>query len=405
MKKIIILIILISSYTYGEESSLTKLLSLAEANNRELVSLKFEIESRKEMAWTAYMIPKTMIGAEKMNNNIKKGNKGEPASMMETRIFLSQEIPFPTTFSYNSDVKSSDITIAKLVYDRKLLEIRRDVALMYNELVYMKNRISIMEQKLGQLNTLTAISKSKMGTGMISIDEFIKIKVMASMTAKEIIAMKGDYSQAENKLLGMINIDRLPDGIEYHYSTATADISNAENLSVENNPDILILKSQSEKFARERSKALAGIAPDLRVEFSLNFPDNGEVNYNIATGVSLPLFFSFNEKAEADSAGKMKASADEMISAKRRELKSEVSNALIKLTSSSEVKKLVNDSIIAEIKTALDLSVKNYSIDKAEIMDVVNTMISLYDYRMEIEKADYDIATGSIMLKYLTGGR
>ncbi len=403
--KRIIFILFISICAYGEDSSLIKLINIAETNNRELVSLKHEIESRKEMAWTAYMIPRTMIGAEKMNNNIKKGNKNEPASMMETRIFLSQEIPFPTTFSYKSDVRNIDISIAQLIYEKKLQEIRRDVALMYNELVYMRNRINIIEQKHGQLNSLVAISKSKMSTGTISIDEFIKIKVMASMTEKEIISMKAEYRQAENKILAMMNSEMLPEGIEYSYSSAAIDLSKSENLSVDSNPDIIILKAQSEKYAKERSKALAGIAPDIRLEFSLNFPDNGEVNYNIATGVSLPLFFSFNEKAEADSSGKMKASADEMIAAKRRELKSEVSNVVIKLSSSQEVKKLVNDSIIAEIRTALDLSFKNYSIDKAEIMDVVNTMVTLYDYKLEIEKADFDISSESTRLKYLTGGR
>lgn len=403
MKKFLLIILLFGTAAYANDSSRDLLVKTAESNNRELKAMKLDIDAKDTMSLTAYLIPRTMFSYESMNNNIsRKDSMGDPV-MKEKKYSVTQEIPFPTTFAYGSKVKKMDIKIAELQYIKTFSEMKREITVMYNELVYMNNQIKIMEDKHGELTALVRFTEAKVKTGKASIDELIKGKVMASMIEKELITMRSDKLVTENNLLKMLNVQKIPDDIEYSYtSDYMAESETSGQLGV-GSPDIKILNAETEKLDRQESYAMAMTVPDLNLGFTLSLPDNGDVNYNYMIGVSVPLFFAFNELAESRAAGKMKAANKEIIASRLYEIDREINSLQLKIKKNKETIALINDKLILDTRQALDLSLKNFRIDKAEVMSILNTLTLFYDYSIEIEKAKFEIASDSARINYYLG--
>lgn len=404
MKMVLYLFILIiSSNLYANDASRDILFQIAEKNNRELKAMKLDIDARDTMSLTAYVIPRTMISYEWMNNNISRGDSmGEPV-MKEKKLSVTQEIPFPTTMIYNSNVKKMDIKIAELLYLKTLAEMKREITVMYNELVFMSGQIKIMEDKANELTALVRFTESKVKTGKATIDEFIKARVMVSMTEKELISMKSERLMTENNLLKMLNIQKIPDDIEFSYTSEFFLESETSGYVGVGSPDIKILNAQTEKLDKQKSLAHAMLVPDLNLGFALSFPDNGDINYNIMAGVTLPLFFALNELPEARSASKMKEANKELTSNRLNEIDLEIRNLLIRIKKNKETAGIINEKLIRDTRQSLDLSLRNFQIDKAEVMTILNTLILFYDYSIEIEKMKFEIASDSARINYYMG--
>lgn len=403
MRKLFFVIFLLSTDLYAGDVARDLLIKTAEANNRELKAMKLDIDVRDTMSLTAYVIPRTMLSYEWMNNNISRGDSMDEPVMKEKKLSVTQEIPFPTTMIYNSNVKKLDIKIAELLYQKTLAEMKREITVMYNELVFMNSQIKIMENKANELEALVRFIEAKVKTGKSTIDEFIKAKVMVSMTEKELVSMKSEKLMTENNLLKILNVQKIPEDIEFSYTSEYSQESETSGKVGIGSPDIKILNAQTEKFDKQRSFAHAMLVPDLNLGFALSFPENGDINYNIMAGVTLPLFFALNELPEARSAGKMKEANKELTGSRLNEIDLEIRNLLIRIKKSKETAGIINEKLIRDTRQSLDLSLRNFQTDKAEIMTILNTLILFYDYSIEIEKLKFEIASDSARINYYMG--
>lgn len=395
--------ILSPSAIFADDASRDALAAAAEANNHELKAMRLEIESKERMTPTAYAIPRTMLEYELMNKNISKGSgMGSPA-MEEQKFSVTQEIPFPTAMLSSAKEKKAEVGIAEAQYRKGLASMRRDVTLMYNEIVFMRRQISIMEAKLSELRSLENFAEAKMRTGKLSADEFIKVRVMTAMAEKELVAMKAGRAQAENSLLAMIASDALPDSIEYSYTSDVAADMKAGRTAAASSPDVKLVRAQTEKLSRRESASLAAIAPDINLGFALSYPKNGDKNYSVSAGVSLPLFFGLNELPEARAAGKMRESSRELEAETVTRVSRELDSLFAAIAKNRATLSIISGRIIADTRQSLDLSLRGLQTDRADVMSVLGIVLSFYDYSIEAEKARFELASDSARVMYHLG--
>jgi len=291
--------------------------------------------------------------------------------------------------------------------EKLLLEVR----LKYYEIVKLTRKIGIEKEKLEQVTLFEKIAQTKYKVGKGLQQDILKAKVNKAQVEMKLIVLKTQNESMIDELTRLLGIESIdPLGLEFSYDKLS-NPSYAEILNKARNsfPGVKLVKSQYERSKKELTLAKWNLFPDLvfGAAYSIrdnNLSDGGVDFYTLSFGLVVPLYFPFKQAPLIQAKSRMREASRLSVKDMDDHITTQVKVHYKLYKQSEEVIKLLEESILPEAKLSLDSSLQSYQVDKVDFLNVLQSLITLYNYYYEMEEAQVELYRHNAHLMYYAGG-
>jgi cobalt-zinc-cadmium efflux system outer membrane protein len=287
-------LVLVCSSLQAQESRITvrDALDIAFRNNPELNRASEQINIEKSYQGRALGIrsPEVYYYKEGISDNL----------FSEQSWGVSQSIAFPLTGYYQRKKVSSDIDVAEMNLNAVEIDIRASVKLAYAELAYAIKRVELIEREVELAEELRQTADARLEAGESTELDLIQAEIQLAQSQnalKEAERLKNDARYALFRLIGL-NPDEQMYGVVYPDTLAYVDIQISQRQvldEMEDHPENRVRELMVESSNREINAAKSRFLPDIRFDFYRQDFGNGYDFNGFNVGLTIPLWFGFNE--------------------------------------------------------------------------------------------------------------
>jgi outer membrane protein len=313
-------------------------------------------------------------------------------------------------YNYYKKGKFSAGENLKLTKQTVVLGVKNSCYALLKAQMLLEVQIDAVKRSEEQLN----MAKAKYDLGAASLSDYLKAKVQLSNDSLALITAQNDIKLAEadlNNIMGR-NVDtpiQIDAKLEYKKFDPSAYPMTEE--TIENHPQINITKSEVDQAHSGLTMARSQNSP--RISFGVNYSWNDakfpkswadyqkrDDPWYAGIQISLNLFNGLSTLSDMWSAQANLQAAKEKLKKDRREVKLEISKALLAVME-AEQKIQVTQEALTSAEQDLNLTQEKYNLGAASMLELLdanysyktaksNQVQSLYDYNLsiaELEKA------------------
>lgn len=181
--------------TLAQSLSLQQCQQLATDNNLELKAAERKVERAKALQGTAWDIERTNLS---LSQDPTSG--GSP----DNAIALSQNIEFPTVYAARHKQMKAETKAEESLRNVTRLQTMSDIAAVYWQLVYCRERIGILAKQDSVLQRYASLARKRYKAGETRQLEQLAANRMLRENALELDAAKSDYSICQRQLASLI---------------------------------------------------------------------------------------------------------------------------------------------------------------------------------------------------------
>jgi outer membrane protein, heavy metal efflux system len=343
-------------------------LQIAMQNNPELNRIEEQIQIQKTYTGLAWGIDSPELFY------MKEGMDGH--SFMEKRWGISQTLSFPLTGYYQDRTAKSEIEIAELQFEAARREIRAAVKEAYTELAYSLKQIELVNSELNLARELQEIAQIRLEVGESSELDLIQSEIQSYRAQNDLRLAEEMKDKARYALFRVIGLD--PEDQQYGItfpdtlSFIDTDIVQQQVMkSLELNPEIRLVELKTESARRNIRTAKSSYLPDLRINYYRQDYGGGFEFNGFEIGVSIPVWFGFNErnKVKRAHAEARQAEWSEIESILR--VKEKAENAWHSYETSRESIRIHRDFIQSRTSILLSLTQEGYRAGEMDLLRVL----------------------------------
>lgn len=385
------LLMVSSTLTFAKPTSsasgLSSLISIAISNNPGIAATKSQSDAAAAKISAAPFLPDPEFMVEWMDNPLESSMESEARGI---EYSLSQMIPLPGKLGAALERQKADADTAREVYEMKISDIKKDVALIYYGIASMDARLAIESKKQKQLEAMGAVIAARYTNGKATLSEYIRTNNMKAMAKTEILGMEADRARMVAELTTMLGGPIPPDTMFVY------DLAPLKNLPSENEilanafksfPELRMKQAMERRMAAEANQMRLDILPDIMLRGSLNSMNNGDKTYSLGFSISLPLNFSSKQIPLANAAGLMSEATSKERQDTENRITQEIHARYIALTKANEALALYQSTIKNGSQQAFEVALKDYQINRVSFNELIDTFRALFDTLAEMEKA------------------
>ncbi|MEW6429537.1 MAG: TolC family protein [Thermodesulfobacteriota bacterium] len=334
---------------------------------------------------------------------------------MDWQIGLSQAFPFPGTLSRRGEVAAQEIAIARLRYQRALLQVAAQAWQAAAELDYIRQARRVAERNgdlLGRLLQLAAAAAGKDRGSLIDVakaqSQAAQLQydalLMAELETTETARLNAVLSRPAGAAVGPLSLPPSP--------PLSLELAEIQRFARENQQELLMAAAAVKKGEAAVRAARSETYPELRLGafYSGSREDGamaGEVTSKEAVGVqaglSLPLWFGKNQgrvgEAEADL---VVARADLRTSG--NELDAQLSSVFFRIRNAERLLELYGGDLLPRAAAAVAAAESWFKAGQGSYADLVETTTVLYNFELALARARADREKFLAELVQLCGG-
>lgn len=384
MKYIFIVLLIFSlSAPAGAQQKLSmeEAVKTALKSNFSVIKSEKEVEAARGRFWSSVSLPKPTISLS--HEFVPKG-KGL-SFFNEKTLEITQEMEFPTNILLKGSRSNYEIELLENEKERTAIETTSKVKLRYREAV-VKNR----KNKLAEDNYAIAVdffdkAEARLKAGEGTKLESITAKMQLNEARVTLESARNDYRNALNKLFEEMNRsdfkdDNLTLSDSLSFSPVYMKFDDLLSEALLNNK--LIKKSESTLGIASVNRTLAwsSLLPELSFSYYRQATPDSDDFYGISFGVSLPLWFLFEQRGNIqESYANYEIAGEELKSVKNSveiNLRSSFSSFLFE---QEQIKIYMNDLLpqAEEVFNLARLSYNTGEINYIEFLQAKQNLISV----------------------------
>jgi len=286
MKKIIILIFLVSLFDSAPGQSLSEFLSQVSENNPEIQAYRKLLEARKLEARTGIRPSDPFISAGFMPGNTDDIGTKKTWS-------VTQSFAFPTKYLLQKKISKNTIALAEQEFNQGKLLTLLDAELTAYDLIYNTKALNVLRSRKEGYDRLKASWGKMLEAGETTILDYNKIMMELSAVNLDITRREANIEMMKEKLKYMSSSNEVLIGTE-DYPAVT--VSDPENLMREKSvvhPAFLIPEIEYQISSQEVKLSKTGSMPEFQVGFASEIVP-GETYAGPVGGITIPLWANSN---------------------------------------------------------------------------------------------------------------
>lgn len=413
LKKIILLILLIfqttslfsqtsNDFLVDEKLSIKEATTFAVDNNPEINKIREQISMKNGEWWSSFGIysPTITYAKEGIDKNIKK-------SFSEQRWNLIQTIDFPLTTYFRLNKISSEKEALNEQLKNNSGQLIENVKLGYVEVLYNKRILNLRKKQINLADELKKAVTSKLEAGEIAELELMKSEIQLAEAQNFHEDAVQQFHKSRYALFNIIGLDpsKQKYNITFDDSLLISDeiFTQDEALSnLEKQPLILSYKNLLESASYNIKEAWSTFLPNL--SFNYFYQDFGSgYNFNgFEMGVSVPLWFIFNQNGSIQSAKAKNREIEWSLKETELKIKSEIENAWHGYQSSKQKIERYQNTIRDLADELEKLTLTGYQLGELDLLRLLDAQQTYLNSEINYYKALKDYYQQIIRLeKYL----
>ena len=410
-KVLLILAILLSAVSVsgvwaGEaefQKKLKEFISIALANNPELLEAQNRIKSSREVPSQAGSLDDPILKFELKNLPVDTFKFGQEA-MTQKQVTISQKLPYPGKLGLRTDMANKDVGIAEETHDDLKLRIIRDVKQSYFELCFVLAAIEITQQNKKLLEQFVTIAETKYSVGKGIQQDVIKAQVELSKIIDKLIALNKRKETEQGKLNTLMNLlPQTPLRISHGITKSSFNykIEELQKLTEEHRPVLEQIRLLKERYQVARKLAQKDYYPDFNVGFRYGQREDGRVNgitqnhpdfVSGFVGINIPIWYKTKQRRKVAEQSYRIDTAQETYNKVRNQIFLNIKTLMDQEAKSSKTLELIKTAILPQARQSLESSLSGYGVDKVDFLSLLDTQVTLLDWEIKYhrELADYE---------------
>lgn len=381
MKKIIIVLVLIFAHNIFsqnndapidiEELSIKSAVEFALSNNPEINKISEQINVKNGEWWTSFGLDSPNL------SYTKEGIENNTDNFAEQKWNVQQSIDFPLTTYFRLNRISNE----KVALEERLTHSKRelvaDVKTKYVEVLFSSRIVELRQKQIKLAEEVKNTASTKLEAGEISELEVMKSEIQLAEANNLFEDAKQLYHKARYILFNKIGLD--PSLQKYNIKfDDTLNIS-SENISqdvvltdLDKQPLISSYKNLLVATSSQISEAWSSFLP--KINFSYFYQDFGTgYDYNgFEVGVSLPLWFIFNQNGEIQIAKAKNREVEWSVKETKLDMKTEIEHAWHGYEANKQKIQKYESTIRTNAEELLNLTLLGYQLGELNLLRLLD---------------------------------
>jgi len=334
IKKIIILLFLVSLYNGATAQSLSDFLKQVSENNPEIQAYRKLLEARKLEARTGLTPSDPYISAGFMPGNTDAIGTKKTWS-------VTQSFAFPTKYLLQKKINKNTIILAEQEFNHGKLLTLLDAELSVYDLIYNTKALNLLKSRKAEYDRLQSGWEKMLDNGEATILDYNKIRMELSAVNLEITRREANIEMVNEKLKFMSGADAHFTGIDEYPTLPEPDPEKLISEKSVAHPAFLIPEIEYQISSQEVKLSKTGSLPEFQLGFASEIIP-GETYTGPVGGITIPLWANSNRiKTAAAKADYSSAFRDAVLLKLRSQIRNEFANMKAVQRSISEIRNIL----------------------------------------------------------------
>jgi outer membrane protein TolC len=322
---------------------------------------------------------------------------------------ISQTLPGRGKRDLRTSVAESDVDVAKANLEQMRLDVRVRVHKAFNDMLRVGDELRIHDQHVGIARQAIQAARIKYTSGKVPQQDILKAQVALTRLAEHMIHYSQDADLARarlNTLLGRNPNTPLRVIGEHAVLAPLPPVQSLDDLALQSRPDLIAAERAADRSHKEQALAKKAYVPDFTVSAGYMIMPSGQNMrnaYMLEGTMNLPWLNHRKHDAEIAEAAVQATEQDAELTALRNAAFGQIQEALVEAEAAQKLAHLYHDQLGPQAEATLQSSVIAYENDKTELLDLLDSQMSVVDIDLawlaavadfDARLADLELATG-----------
>lgn len=328
-------------------------------------------------------------------------------------IGLSQQFPFPGTFSSEEEYRAIDTLIIKKEIEDYKNQLRRDIAQLYFKLQQVRDETEKTKEIESLLSQISKSIKSRYQVVDASLQNVIQVEVQKTRVEDRMEVLRN----TEISIISELNVILMRDEntpintykiekIDKPYFTYSSLIDTAKNYR----PFLKGIQLAETKSQYLEQSVNHSSYPGFKVGIQYTQRDYYEPTghnwsdlFSVIVGISIPINYGSKNSEKVNEAKHLQAVYRDQYSASIQSLKQSFAKIDSKLNELLSREKLIESKLVPQSKQLLRAALNDYKVGNIDFINVIDAVKDIMNIKIElgIVRTDYSIALSE--LEFLVG--
>jgi outer membrane protein TolC len=323
---------------------------------------------------------------------------------------ISQTLPGRGKRDLRTSIAESDVDVAKANLEQMRLDVRVRVHKAFNDMLRVDDELRIHDQHIAIAREAIQSARIKYTSGKVPQQDMLKAQVALTRLAEHMIRyeQESDLAQARlNTLLGRNPNTPLRVIGEHAVLAPLPPAQSLDDLALQSRPDLIAAERAADRSHKAQALANKAYVPDFTVSAGYMIMPSGQNMrnaYMLEGTMNLPWLNHRKHDAEIAEASVQATEQDAELTALRNAAFGQIQEALVEAAAAQKLAHLYHDQLRPQAEATLQSSVIAYENDKTELLDLLDSQMSVVDIDLAWLAAVADFDTRLADLELATGG-
>ncbi len=397
--------------TIWAPAPLAQLIEEGLANNQEIKSIEYTVESLKEEISFAGSLDDPRVGFALLNLPVDTF-RFDQEPMTQKQIFIAQKIPWFGKLNLRSQKAALKAFRQEAILKTKRLELSRNIAKAYYELGFVASSQKIIDRLTDMLDQLLRVSETKYAAGKGLQQDVLQAQVELSKLLEEKITLESKYRVLEDRINSFLNresftpitsLENLP------YPDLKLNVEELQDIALKTNPWLAVRQAEIDQVGVAIELARKDYLPDMDFKVAYGQRDESQMGQDWADFVSssvvinIPLWKKsrqdkklaatrFRHRAAVASYKNLVKSLPHQIDALATDIRNIQKNY-----------RLIKDALIVQAEQWARSSLAAYEVGKVEFNTMTMAQIRLLRFELQSEKYLFSLYQKRVELEEALG--
>jgi len=372
----------------AEVLDLGTLIHLARTRNPELREASARAQAGLEDVRRAGALDDPMLSVE--TEGVPFRHAASPGKAMDTKVGLSQPLPFPGNLSLRSEAALRDAEGMREMYRERERDVLARLKRAYFEYVSLSKEIEIHREHVKILEQFEKVSDIKFRNGVVSQQDVLRPQVEQVMIHNDVFMSEqrlGSAQAAINQLLNRPVSAALGKPREILPVEEAFDLAGLTARALTGRPELLAseLRVKASRAGRTLADREASW-PDFALGLEYMQVPDGPDGYGVMVSINLP-WLTGKKSAEARRMERVLRADEIAVESVRARIQFEVRDAWLRVEASRKSLALFKGELLPKSEQSVEASRVGYEKDKASFLDLLDSERSLRDVKLKYHQA------------------
>jgi outer membrane protein, heavy metal efflux system len=328
------------------------------------------------------------------------------------RVGISQQIPWLSKLSLNSDMAAMKAHIERRRFENKAQELFYQVKVAYFNLYDLKKSIDITRDAISLVQYSERVARSRFRTTKGKQNDTIRAQIELGIIEERLTSLidqRRPFNAVLNSLLNRSSDDFIP----WPKSLPKIQLPTDEEELFANlrhsNSELEIISAEIDRSQKVIERAKKDYFPDFKI--GVDYIETGSARASRTRGngrdpiiasfaISIPLWQSKYDAALRQARAQKRAS-QARARALARALEAKLHRALFDLRESSRKQNLYGKTLIPKAQQAQRSTMKSFEAGTSDFLSLIDTQRSLLEFQLNYEKSKTDYARTAACIERL----